>query len=135
GESNALGGILSARLSSMLHIGTVNPKRVPDKLVSANFAVIYLFSIVVFSFVGILTYIASTLLDITTPSIFEMVSISLLGGILCTTFLNLASYYIAIISFRFGMYPDNDTIPLITSLTDVVGVLCLLFAIYIIRPF
>ncbi|MCK4475947.1 MAG: magnesium transporter [Methanophagales archaeon] len=135
GESNALGGILSARLSSMLHIGTVNPKRVPDKLVSANFAVIYLFSIVVFSFVGILSYVASTLLDITTPNIFEMVSISLLGGILCTTFLNLASYYIAILSFRFGMDPDNDTIPLITSLTDVVGVLCLLFAMFIIQPF
>ncbi len=132
GESNALGGILSTRLSSMLHIGTVNPKRVPDKLVYANFAVIYLFSIFVFSFVGILTYVASTLLDITTPNIFEMVSISLLGGILCTTFLNLASYYIAILSFRIGMDPDNDTIPLITSLTDVVGVLCLLFAMFII---
>ena len=132
GESNALGGILSARLSSMLHIGTVNPKPFPDKLVSANFAVIYLFSILVFLFVGVLSYVASFLFGISTPSIFEMVSISLLGGILCTTFLNLASYYIAILSFRIGMDPDNDTIPLITSLTDVVGVLCLLFAMFII---
>lgn len=138
GESNALGGILSARLSSMLHIGTVNPKPFPDKLVSANFAVIYLFSIAAFSFVGILSYVASyvasNLIGISTSgvNVFEMLSISLLGGILCTTFLNLASYYIAIISFRFGMDPDNDTIPLITSLTDVVGVLCILFAMYII---
>lgn len=132
GESNALGGILSARLSSMLHIGTVNPKPFPDKLVSANFVVIYLFSVVVFSFVGVLAYVASILLGISTPSIFEMLSISLLGGILCTTFLNLASYYIAILSFKFGMDPDNDTIPLITSLTDVVGVLCLLFAMSVI---
>ncbi len=135
GESNALGGILSARLSSMLHIGTVNPKQFPDKLVAANFAVMYLFSIAVFLFVGVLSYIASFLLDISTPSIFEMVSISLLGGILCTTFLNFASYYIAILSFRFGMDPDNEIIPLITSLTDVVGVLCLLFAMFIIKPF
>jgi mgtE-like transporter len=103
GESNALGGILSARLSSMLHIGTINPQRVPDKLVASNFAVIYLFSICVFLLVG-----------------------------LCTTFLNFASYYIAILSFRFGLDPDNDTIPLITSLTDVVGVLCLLFAMFLI---
>lgn len=132
GESNALGGILSARLSSMLHIGTVVPKPFPDKLVSANFAVIYLLSVFVFSFVGVLAYVASILLGISTPSIFEMLSISLLGGILCTTFLNLASYYIAILSFKFGMDPDNDTIPLITSLTDVVGVLCLLFAMSVI---
>ncbi len=135
GESNALGGILSARLSSMLHIGTVEPKPFPDKLVSANFAVIYLLSVFLFLFVGLLSYVASILLDVSTPSVFEMLSISLLGGILCTTFLNFASYYIAILSFRFGMDPDNDTIPLITSLTDVVGVLCLLFAIFIIQPF
>ncbi|NQE06733.1 hypothetical protein C5S32_12755 [ANME-1 cluster archaeon GoMg1] len=136
GESNALGGILSARLSSMLHIGTINPQCVPDKLVASNFAVIYLFSIFVFLLVGVLSYFVSVLIGISDiqscPSIFEMLSISLLGGLLCTTFLNFASYYIAIISFRFGLDPDNDTIPLITSLTDVVGVLCLLFAMFLI---
>ncbi len=132
GESNALGGILSARLSSMLHIGTIKPQRVPDKLVASNFAVIYLFSISVFLFVGVLSYFTSALIDISSPSIFEMLSISLLGGVLCTTFLNFASYYIAILSFRFGLDPDNDTIPLITSLTDVVGVFCLLFAMFLI---
>ena len=135
GESNALGGILSARLSSMLHIGTVEPKPFPDKLVSANFAVIYIFSVFLFLFVGLLSYVASIYLGIPTLDVGKMLTISLLGGILCTTFLNLASYYIAILSFKFGMDPDNDTIPLITSLTDVVGVLCLLFAIFIIQPF
>lgn len=135
GESNALGGILSARLSSMLHIGTVVPKRVPDKLVTANFTVIYLLSVFVFVFVGVLSYVASIHLGLSTPKVSEMLSIALLGGIVCTAFLNLASYYIAILSFKFGMDPDNDTIPLITSLTDVVGVLCLLFAIFIIQPF
>ncbi len=135
GESNALGGILSARLSSMLHIGTVEPKPFPDKLVSANFAVIYLFSVFLFLFVGLLSYVASIYLGIPTPDVGKMLTISLLGGILCTTFLNFASYYIAILSFKFGMDPDNDTIPLITSLTDVVGVLCLLFVIFIIQPF
>lgn len=132
GESNALSGILSARLSSMLHIGTVEPKSSPDKQVSANFAVIYLLSVFFFLVVGLLSYVASIHLGIPTPNLLKMLALSLLGGILGTTFLNLASYYIAIITFRFGLDPDNDTIPLITSLTDVVGVLCLLFAMYII---
>ena len=134
GESNALGGILSARLSSMLHIGTVNPKLFPSKRVSANFAVIYLFSLFIFSFVGVLSYGASSAIypGSATPTIVEMLSISLLAGMLCASFLNFASYYIAILSFRFGMDPDNDTIPLITSLTDVVGVVCLLLAMSVI---
>ncbi len=128
GACNALGGILSARLSSMLHIGTLRPKTFPDKLVNANFSVIYLLSMVVFPFVGLLSYIVSS----TSPGVLEMLSLSLLAGVLCTTFLNFASYYIAILSFKFGLDPDNDTIPLITSLTDVVGVLCLLFAMTVI---
>ncbi len=132
GESNALGGILSARLSSMLHIGTVEPKSLPEKVVTANFAVIYLLSVVLFLFVGLLAYTASIYLGLPTPNISKLLTISLLGGILITTFLNLASYYIAILSFRFGLDPDNDTIPLITSLTDVVGVVCLLFAMYLV---
>jgi len=136
GACNALGGILSARLSSMLHIGTVMPKQFPDKLVAANFTVIYLLSVAVFSFVGLITYFATAPTGTTFPGALEqlakMLAIALLGGVLCTTFLNFAAYYIAILSFRFGLDPDNDTIPLITSLTDVVGVLCLLFAMQII---
>lgn len=133
GLNNALSGILSARLSSMLHIGTVNPKRFPDKLVSANFAAIYILSIFFFLFVGTISYGASAAYpEMATPDVVKMLSIVLLGGILCTTFLNFASYYIAILSFRFGMDPDNDTIPLITSLTDMVGTLSLLFAMYLI---
>jgi len=132
GESNALGGILSSRLSSMLHIGTVEPKSLPDTFVTANFAVMYLLSLFIFVVVGLTVYASCVLLQMATPNLRTMVLISLLGGFLSTTFLNLASYYIAISSFRFGLDPDNDTIPLITSLTDVVGVLCLLGAIHIL---
>jgi mgtE-like transporter len=132
GVNNGLGGILSARLSSMLHIGTVDPDLVPDKLVSANFAVILLLSVGIFSFVGVLSFFASSSLGVTTPGIVQMVTLSLIGGVLCTSFLNFASYYIAILSFRFGLDPDNDTIPLLTSLIDVVGIVCLLLAIVII---
>ena len=132
GECNALGGILSARLSSMLHIGTVEPKSLPDRLVSANFIVIYCLALFLFLFVGALAYAASIQLDIPSPHLLTVLMVSLIGGLFCTTFLNLASYYIAVLSFRFGLDPDNDTIPLITSLTDVVGVFSLLFALYLL---
>ena len=129
GASNALGGILSARLSSMLHIGTLNPKLYPPKLVVMNFTVIYLLSVFIFALVGIISGVIGGKSGVL---VLRLLSISLLGGILCSTFLNFASYYIAILSFKFGLDPDNHTIPLITSLTDVVGVLCLIFAIFLI---
>jgi mgtE-like transporter len=133
GESNALGGILSARLSSMLHLGMINPQLIPNKHVSANFIVIYFLSTLVFLLVGVLSYGVDVLLGIHSHLTFslslgETLGITFLAGILGATFLNLASYYVAILSFKLGLDPDNNTIPLITSLTDVIGVLCLLFA-------
>ncbi|MHC1635797.1 MAG: magnesium transporter [Candidatus Methanospirareceae archaeon] len=134
GECNGLAGILSARLSSMLHIGMIDPEILPDRKVLANFAVIYILSIFLFSLVGALSYLASKPLGISSSNsgINAMLSISFLGGVLCTAFLSFASYYIAILSFRLNMDPDNETIPLITSLTDIAGVLCLLFTINVI---
>ncbi len=125
GANNALGGILSARLSSMLHIGTLDPEPYPPRVVFMNFTVIYIFALVLFSLVGVSAGIIAGMGHAWMP---RLVFISLFGGILCTTFLNFASYYIAILAFKFGLNPDNHTIPLITSLTDVVGVICLIFA-------
>jgi len=129
GASNALGGILSARLSSMLHIGTLNPRSYPPKSVVMNFFVVYLLSLFIFALVGIISGVIAGKSGLL---VVRLVSIAMLGGILCSTFLNFASYYISILSFKFGLDPDNDTIPLITSLTDVVGVLCLVFAMSLI---
>ncbi len=129
GANNALGGILSARLSSMLHIGTLDPEPFPSKVVFMNFTVVYIFALFLFSLVGVS---ASLITGASYAWMPKLILIALFGGFLCTTFLNFASYYIAILAFKFGLDPDNHTIPLITSLTDVVGVLCLILAMFLI---
>ena len=52
-DANALGGILTSRLSSMLHMGTLEPTRTPNRVTWENFAIIYIFSIWVFTLVGV----------------------------------------------------------------------------------
>ena len=37
------------------------------------------------------------------------------------------SYYIAILTFRFGLDPDNHAVPIITSVMDLAGVAVVLF--------
>ena len=32
------------------------------------------------------------------------------------------SYYLAIVTYRFGLDPDNQTVPIITSVMDLAGV-------------
>jgi cation transporter-like permease len=38
----------------------------------------------------------------------------------------------AFLSFKRGLDPDNTVIPLVTSVTDLVGIACLIFAIGVI---
>ena len=37
------------------------------------------------------------------------------------------SYYLAIVTYRFGLDPDNQTVPIITSVMDLTGVAVVLF--------
>jgi mgtE-like transporter len=37
-------------------------------------------------------------------------------------------YYLAVVTFRFGLDPDNHGVPVVTSTMDLAGVVCLLLA-------
>ncbi len=120
-DANALGGILTSRLASMLHMGLLEPRKVPNKLALENFAIIYIFAFWVFTLVGVTAYIVALALGLESPSLSGLVGISLLAGMLTVTVLNLISYYVAIITFRFNLDPDDHSIPLTSSAIDFVG--------------
>lgn len=120
-DANALGGILTSRLASLLHMGLLEPRRIPGKLALENFIIIYIFALWVFTLVGVTAYIVAVLLGLGAPSLLSMVSISLIAGLLTVTFLNIISYYVAIYTFRFNLDPDDHSIPITSSSIDFVG--------------
>lgn len=123
GGFNALGGILTSRLASLLHMGLMEPRRLPGKAALGNFAIIYVFALWLFTLVGVMAYIVALLLGLGSPSLLSMVSISLAVGLLTVTVLNLLSYYVAIYTFRFNLDPDDHSIPITSSAIDFVGAL------------
>lgn len=128
-EGGALSGILAARISSMLHIGTARPRLMPEKDVLKNFVIIYMFAAFVFSLVGVSAWAVSHAMGLATPPLTRMGAATLIGGLLCATFLNFFTYYVAVAAFTFGLDPDNECIPITTSTMDVIGVLCILLAV------
>jgi mgtE-like transporter len=50
----------------------------------------------------------------------------LLAGLILTPITILAGYYLAIGTYRFGLDPDNQSVPIITSVMDLAGVACIL---------
>jgi len=120
-DANALGGVLTSRLASLLHMGLLEPKKVPGKLALENFAITYIFALWVFTLVGVTAYIVAMAMGLGSPSFLELVGISLAAGMLTTTVLNLLSYYVAVYTFRFNLDPDDHSIPLTSSAIDFVG--------------
>src|SRR3954449_4209581 len=58
-DTGALGGILSARLASKLHLGVVEPVNVPQRAARNDFALTFLFAVPVFTLVALSADVAA----------------------------------------------------------------------------
>jgi len=127
-DAGALGGILSSRISSKLHLGVIRPRGWPEGAAWLDGSLVVGFGLVAFTGVGTLGYLYS-LVHGTSPGAGVMIGGTLLAGVLSIGVVLVFGYYIAILSFRFGLDPDNQSVPIITSVMDLVGVLAFLFVL------
>lgn len=128
-NTGALGGILSARLGSKLHLGAVTPKAKPEAAALLDGTIIFALGVTVYAITAFATLGVAELFGQAYPGVADFVGVVLLGGILATSLAALIGYYAAILSYRFGFDPDNHTIPLVTSGMDLLGVICLVVAL------
>jgi mgtE-like transporter len=124
-QNNALGGILTSRLSSMLHTGLFNPGILPGKEILPNVLLIYIYSIVIFPLMGVSAFVVSILMGIETLNLTDMIFVSSTAGIIAVTFVNIIGYYISITAYRLRLDPDNHSIPLMSSIIDAFSAVCL----------
>ncbi|HEV3355119.1 MAG TPA: magnesium transporter [Acidimicrobiales bacterium] len=131
-DTGALGGILSARLASKLHLGTIEPSNVPPRVARDDFVLTFVFAVPVFTLVAISSDVAANVAGLASPGVLKMVAISLIGGFMATVVAIGIVYYGAIATYRLGLDPDNHGIPLITSSMDLVGAFALILAIVLV---
>jgi mgtE-like transporter len=124
----SLGGILSARLGSELHLGLIAPRRFPEKRAGLEGSLTVLFSLAAFTGVGLIAHVAAAAAGLDSPGLGTMVGISMLGGLLAFLLLFAVAYYAAAATYHFGLDPDNHGIPIVTATMDFCGVLCLVAA-------
>jgi mgtE-like transporter len=126
----ALGGILSSRLTSKLQLGVVAPRGVPGGPALLDAGLVVAFAFAAFLFTGALGVAYTLVSGTASPGLAPLVSGTLIAGLLVTVVVALPSaYYIAVVTTRFGLDPDNHAVPIITSAMDLAGVLSLLFVL------
>lgn len=131
-DAGALGGILSARLSSKLHLGSVTPRAIPGWRSLEDILLTYILALPVFLLVGVSATLVSTVVGLQHPGLVEMILVSVLAGTLATTGGVFVAYYAAVISYRFGLDPDNYGIPVVTSSMDLIGAFALIISLVIL---
>ena len=131
-DSGALGGVLTARLSSKLHLGVVAPTAVPTRAARRDFVLIAALAVPVFTLLALSADFVALVFDLASPGPLRMLAVTLLGGLVATAFAIVIGYYGSIAAYRFGLDPDNHGIPLVTSSMDLIGAFALMLAIVVV---
>lgn len=126
-QAGALGGIFSSRISSKLQIGVITPRGLPETPAIVDGTIVFALGVVVFSLIGAIAVGLAALTGQTAAAPGRVAAAALLAGLIVTPITIVVSYYLAIVTYRFGLDPDNQTVPIITSVMDLAGVACVLF--------
>lgn len=130
-NTGALGSILAARLGSKLHLGAVTPTARPDAAALLDASIVLVLGLTVYSITAVATLGLAEVLGAAYPGVLRFIGITLFGGLLATLVAAFIGYYAATTTYRFGLDPDNHTIPLVTSGMDLLGVICLVVALVV----
>lgn len=128
-SAGALGGILSARLSSKLLLGLIEPTTMPGREARADVGFVAVLAVPVCMFNGVGAHVVGLALDQRSPGLLSMVGASLLAGMLAMVFVAAVSYYGTVAAFRTGLDPDTYGIPVVSSSVDFTGALTLIVVI------
>jgi mgtE-like transporter len=127
-QAGALGGILSSRLSSKLQLGLITARGLPESPALLDAGLVVVFGVAIFTFIGAVALVLSNLTGLAHPGAGPMIGGTLLAGMLAMPLVIGVGYYLAIVTSRFGLDPDNQSVPIITSVMDLVGVVAVLIA-------
>ncbi|MBW8825931.1 MAG: magnesium transporter [Acidobacteria bacterium] len=128
-SAGALGGILSSRLGSKLHLGLVPPTALPSREARRDIGLVAGLAVPVFAFNAVGAHYVALLFNQASPGIGRMLAVTALGGVFAIAFVLFVAYYGTVAAFRLGVDPDTYGIPLVTSSVDFAGAFALVLSI------
>jgi mgtE-like transporter len=122
-----LGSVLSSRLSTRLHLGTLefSPR---DTTILTNVVATLALAATVFAALGVTAY-GLTLIPVVSigggMTLRETFTVSFVSGMALAVVAVVLSVSATYVSYRMGLDPDDTTIPVVTNLCDILGVVIL----------
>lgn len=132
GINNNVCSILGSRLTSALHIGTIDPKFGKQAVLRRNVQATWLMSLGVFVFTSVIFFVMALVFGINPVQSVAIMGAFFLASMVAIGVTMFCTVWLAFISFSKGLDPDNVVIPIVTSIGDIIGVTCLIMAMKII---
>lgn len=133
GTGGNLGSILSSRLTTRFHLGTLSfsPR---DRALRTNVVAILLLAATIFTALGVAAYVIGHVVG-APMALSQLLAITLVSGMTLAVMAIALSIVAAYASYRFGLDPDDTTVPVVTNVCDILGVVILsVVAIAILGP-
>jgi mgtE-like transporter len=131
-QAGAIGGILSSRLSSKLQLGVITPTGRPEQPARLDAAVVVMLGSIVFTAIGVIAAGLASVTGLARPPTGLMVAGTVLAGLLVLPVTLVVGYYVAVLTTRSGLDPDNHGVPTITATLDLTGVAAVLFVMSVL---
>lgn len=125
-SAGALGGILTSRVASKLHLGQIPPSALPSAEARADAGFVVGLAVPVYLVNGVGAHVVAGLLGRESPGLLAMVAVAAIGGLVATVVAAAVAYYGTVASTVAGVDPDTYGIPIVTSSVDFAGVVALI---------
>ena len=127
-SAGALGGILSSRLATKLHLGLADPDVVPGPEVRRDILTICAIGIPVFLYNAVGAQLLGRLTGQASPGLVPMIVGTLTAGVVVLAVVAALAYYGTIAAWRLEVDPDTYGTPTVTASMDFIGVVALVVA-------
>ncbi|WP_440772253.1 magnesium transporter [Natronorubrum sp. DTA28] len=130
GTAGNLGSIMCSRLSTQMHLGTLefSPAN-PD--IRANIGAVFGLAATVFVLLGIASWGIGRALG-GTLGLGTLLFITIVSGMLLAGWVVVVSTLSVYGSYKLGYDPDDTTIPVVTNVCDITGVLILFAVVWVV---
>ncbi|MFP8891116.1 magnesium transporter [Natrialbaceae archaeon A-CW2] len=125
-----LGAILSSRLSSRLHLGTTSFDLRDTELIGNVLAILAL-AATIFTALAIGAWLLGSLIG-STLALTTLLTISLVSGMSVALIAIVFSFATTYASYHLGIDPDDTTIPIVTNVVDVFGMIIFISVSYVV---
>ncbi|MFC7074021.1 magnesium transporter [Halovenus rubra] len=119
-----LGSILSARLTTRFHLGTTTLD-LRDRVLWANILAILALAATLFTALALGVAVLGLFVE-SQVGVGQLLFISLASGLSLAVIAIVFSFVTTYLSYRFGIDPDDTTIPIVTNVVDVFGMVIFL---------